>query len=161
LIYSGKCANTNARATLEECQNAKVDLLLSGMFPNMNSPGMQKVRMLLPSPRSRPTLLDPFQLARRPASIKVPRLRLNLLVIDKALPRHSRRVEGQIPLDILERGCRSLVTPDLTVDLVAGGIGSFDGPVCGLAFPFTEGGLVGDLGEGDGGVERGAGKIVG
>jgi hypothetical protein len=40
------------------------------------------------------------------------------------------------------------------------GVGCFEGPVCGAAFPFTEGGLVGDLGQGDGGGEGGAGEIV-
>jgi hypothetical protein len=125
------------------------------MFPHINS----AVCKSSPPPSARTTLLYAFKLARRPAAVEVSGLRSHLFIIHKALPWHTRRIEGEIALDVLEWLCRRLVTPDLAMHLFVC-VRCFDVPVCGPAFPLTEGGLVGDLGEGDGGSEGGSWKVV-
>lgn len=75
-------------------------------------------------------------------------MRFNLLIIHKAFPRHPRRIEGQITLDVLERLGRRFITPNLAVDGFV--VRAFDAPICGSAFPFAQGGFVGDLGQGVG-----------
>jgi len=139
-----------------ECKNVNVDLLfLNGMFPHINS----AVCISSPPPSTRTPLLYTFKLAGRPATVEVSGLRRHLFIIHKALPWHTRRIEREIALDVLEWLCRRLVTPDLAMHLLVG-IGCFDGPVCGSAFPLTERGLVGDLGQGDGGREGRSRKVV-
>jgi hypothetical protein len=130
-----------------ECENVKVDLLfLNGMFPHITS----AICRSSPSPSARTPLLYTFKLTGRPATVEVSGLRSHLFIVHKALPRHTRRIEGEIALDVVEWLCRRLVTPDLAMNLFIG-VRCFDGPVCGSALPFTEGGLVGNLDQGDGG----------
>lgn len=49
-----------------------------------------------PTPSPRATLQSSFYLTGGPTTIKIPRLRHNLLVIDIALPRHASSIEAQV-----------------------------------------------------------------
>jgi hypothetical protein len=147
---------TDVGATTRECKNASVDLLfLDGMFPDITI----VVCKLSPPPSAWTPFLYAFKLARRPATVEVSGLRSHLFIVHKALPWHTRRIEREIALDVLEWLCGRFVAPNLAMHLFAG-VCCFDSPVCGSAFPLTEGRLVGDLGKGDGGREGGSRKVV-
>jgi hypothetical protein len=86
----------DAAVTATECKNANLDSYYPPTECFVSScnliPGMQ-ITIPSPSPRPWPTLLHALQLTRGPPTVKVPRLRRNLFVIDKALPRYAGRVE--------------------------------------------------------------------
>lgn len=107
-------------------------------------------------PRRRVPLDDPLQLTRRPASVKVSRLRLHQFPIHVAIPRPG--IERHVTLQILECRRRTLVTPDPISDDLLLFLYFFtscrksDGVVGCPAFPLAEGGFLACCqGDGDGG----------
>lgn len=100
----------------------------------------------LPSPRPRSPLNLPLNITRNPPPVKIPRLRLHLLPIDKALPRPS--IKAHIPPQRLKALRRTVIRPGSIPHLLAS-VRRFEIVVGGPAFPFAEG-AVGGPGEGDG-----------
>lgn len=122
---------------------------------------MQTPPLPSPSPRAGTTFLHTLQLTGRPSTVEVSRLRLNLFIVDEALPRHSGCVERKVALDVVECLGRRFIAPDLAVDFSVGVCCQFDAPVCGSTFPLTQGSLVWDPGQRDGRGQGGWRKIVG
>lgn len=121
---------------------------------HLSKPHHQPTLQHLPPPRPRPPLNLPLNITRNPSPIEIPRLRLHLLSIHKAVPRPS--VEAHIPLQRLEPLRRTIVRPCSIPHLLTS-IGRFGIVVRGPAFPFAKGAM-GGAGEGNG--DRGWGKVV-
>ena len=79
-------------------------------------------------------------------SLQITLLGQHFLFIHKAIPRHTNRVETEIPFDIPEALGGILVAPYLVADCF-GFVFVREGPICSTAFPLTQRCLVGDTGK--------------
>lgn len=98
-----------------------------------------------PAPRPRTSFNLSLNLTRNPTTIKVPRLRLHLLPIHKAIP--GPGIQRDISLYRLEPFRRGFITPRSIPDNLSIVIRGLEVPIRSAAFPFAEGGV-------RGGVER-------
>lgn len=101
----------------------------------------------LPTPGSWTALNPPLNITRYPASIEVPRLRLDFLPVHKAIP--GPRIQGNETVDGFKPLGGGFITPCSVPYNFFVVVRGLQIPVCSAPFPLAEGGMGGRV-QGDG-----------